>query len=151
MRDPLKNGFFFYKVKMYQNRMTNYATSVRVLLYINFNEVDWDQLTPRELEAILHEVQKIWPPDMRSRVWFAVEKQGRFVGGRWETVVRVVCYHMPDKSQRAEIPQDYLRELLGKKFRIFPIVEPDEDDTTRRSARFRRLEMQMVEVLFMLE
>jgi hypothetical protein len=131
--------------------MTNYATSVRVLLYINFHEVDWEDLTPRELEAILREIQKMWPPDLRSRVWLAVEKQGRFVGGRWETVVRVVCYHMPDKSQRAEIPQVYLNELLGKKFRIFPIVELDGDDDTRRSARFRRLEMQMVEVLFVLE
>lgn len=131
--------------------MTVSATSVRVLLYINFTEVDWNDLTPRELEAIVREIRKIWPPDLRSRVWFDVEKQGCFIGGRWETVVRVVCYHMPDKSQRAEIPHVYLNELLGKKFRIFPIVEPEEDDDTRRSARFRRLEMQMVEVMFVLE
>jgi hypothetical protein len=132
--------------------MNQYATSVRVLLYINFSEVDWDDLTPRELEAIMREIQKIWPPDMRSRVWFAVDKQGRFVSGRWETVVRVVCYHLPNKDQRGEIPPIYISELVGKKFRIFPIVEPEtDDDTKRRSERFRRLEMQMVEVLFMLE
>lgn len=132
--------------------MTRSATSVRVLLYINQFEVDWDDLTPRELEAIVREVRKMWPPDMQSRVWFDVEKQGRFVGGRWETIVRVVCYHMPipDKSRRAEIPYVYINGLVGEKIRIFPIVEPENDDT-RRSARFRGLEMQMVEVLYVLE
>jgi hypothetical protein len=131
--------------------MTQYATSVRVLLYINFNEVDWDDLTPGELEAIMREIQKMWPPDMRSRVWFSVEKQKRFVTGRWETIVRVVCYHMPDKEQRGEMPNVYIHELVGKKFRIFPILELEEDENTRRSVRFRRIEMQMVEVVFVLE
>jgi hypothetical protein len=131
--------------------MARTATSVRVLLYINFSEVEWDDLTPRELEAIVREVQKMWPPDMQTRVWFDIEKQGRFVGGQWETVVRVVCYHLPDKSQRTEIPQLYIDGLTGKKFRIFPIVEPESDDDTRRAQSFRRLEMQMVEVLFVLE
>lgn len=134
--------------------MGRLETSVRVLLYINFGEVDWEDLTPRELEAIVREVRKMWPPDMQSRVWFDVEKQGRFISGRWETVVRVVCYHMPfgDKSQRAEIPRVYIDGLVGKKIRIFPIVEPDsDDDNPRYSGRFRRLEMQLVEVLFVLE
>ena len=136
---------------MNYNNMARTATSVRVLLSINFSEVEWDDLTSREQEAIVREILKMWPPDLQVHVWFDVEKQGRFVSGQWETVARIVCYHLPDKSQRADIPQLYIDSLVGKKFRIFPIVEPEEDDDTRRAQRFRRLEMQMVEVLFVLE
>lgn len=131
--------------------MTRSDTAVQVLLYINQFDTDWDELTPRELRAIVKEIKGMWPPDMLNHVWFDVETQERYIGGRWETVVRVVCYHEPDKSQRAEIPQRYISGLVGRKIRIFPIVEPEEDDTTRRSGRFRRLEMQVVEILYVLE
>ena len=131
--------------------MTRRDTSVLVLLYINQFETDWDELTTRELRAIVQEIKGMWPPDMQSHVWFDVEKQERYIDCRWETVVRVVCYHEPDKSQRAEIPQRYINGLVGRKIRIFPIVEPEEDDTPRSSGRFRRLEKQVVEIVYVLE
>ena len=137
----------------YDNKMTRTTISVRVLLYTNQNEFDWDDLTSRELDAIVNEIHKMWPPDIQSRVWFDVEKRERIANGQWETIVRVSCYHMPihDKSQCAEIPKVYTESLVGRKIRIFPITDQDGDNASRGSAILRRLEMQLVEVLYVLE
>lgn len=133
--------------------MIRSATSVRVLLYINHYEVDWDDLNSREFQAIVREIRKMWPPDIQSRVWFDVETHKNGLNGQWETVVRVVCYRLPipDKSERAEIPGMYIDGLVGRKIRIFPITEPDTDIYPRRPAAFRRLEMQLVEIVYILE
>jgi hypothetical protein len=133
--------------------MTRNTASVRVQLYINHYDVDWDDLTPREFEAILREIRKMWPPDMQSRVWFNVEKYKNSLIGQWETVIRVVCYRMPipDKTELAEMPKEYISALVGRKIRIFPITEQEDDDSPRQIASFRRLEMQLVEVVYVLE
>lgn len=133
--------------------MTRATTSVRALLYINRENVDWDDLNLREFEAIVREIQKMWPPDMQSRVWFDVEAKQDGLNGRWETIVRVVCYHMPIlvKQERADIPRVYIDGLVGRKFRIFPITDSDMDISSRKDATFRRLDMQLVEVVYVIE
>jgi hypothetical protein len=133
--------------------MTRPAKSVRVRLFINRMEVDWKDLTPRELEAIVREIRKMWPPDMRSRVWFDVEVYNFDNYNRYDASVWVVCYHMPihDKSQTAYIPQAYIDGLVGEEFRIFPVRDPQDDDGLRKTVPFRGIEMQLVEVLYVLE
>lgn len=133
--------------------MARGTTSVRVLLYINNQSVVWDDLNLREFEAIVKEIRKMWPPDMESRVWFDVEPKQDGLNGQWETIVRVVCYQMPifDKTNRAEIPRMYIDGLVGRKFRIFPITEPDSIMSPRRNAAFRYIEMQMVEIIYVVE
>jgi 3'-phosphoadenosine 5'-phosphosulfate sulfotransferase (PAPS reductase)/FAD synthetase len=133
--------------------MTRSATSVRVLLYINHQNVDWDDLYLQEFEAIVREIRKMWPPDMEAHVWFDVEAKQDAMNGRWETIVRVVCYHMPvhNKNDRAEIPRLYIDSLVGRKFRIFPITDIENDISSRKTAAFRRLDMQLVEVVYVIE
>jgi hypothetical protein len=127
------------------------STFVRVLLTINNYDVKWKDLVSQELDAIVSEIRKMWPADLNSRIWFDVEMPEKYVNGRWETVAHVVCYHLPDKSQRAEIPREYVLGLVGRKIRIFPIVNIVNDATANSAAHFRRLEMQLVEVTYILE
>jgi hypothetical protein len=97
--------------------MTRYITSAQVLLKQNGESRDWRNISTQELNALVKEILLIWRPDMENRVWFDVEKQ--LVNGLWETrELHVVCYHivdnvLNDKTQRADIPQIYIRELCG--------------------------------------
>jgi hypothetical protein len=107
--------------------MNHNIESLKVVIFINENEVKAKDLSAMEVRAITDELRKIWQRDDYYRVWFDIE-EAHPTRNRWEIMVKVQCYYFPDKSETAPIPEKHLNEVLGnnstpKRVRLYPFVD----------------------------
>jgi hypothetical protein len=126
--------------------MAPIVNSLKVLVFIDGRNVHIDEFLPKEIIAIAKEVKKLWPDDMFKRIWFDVETH-RLQEDKWDNCIRVVCYRMPGKNERCEIPSEYLDRVLNNKIRIFPDMRPVNQFDQPRIYTLDRHEIEVLHVL----
>ena len=121
--------------------------SLKVLLFVDDLPDEFHNFTKREIMAFREAVKDLWPNNMYERYWFDVEIDLREkVGDLWSFDLRVVCYHMPDKARRCEIPRNLLDQVLDRKIEIFPVVLGRNPNDDRRINDFRRHRVEVMHV-----
>jgi len=122
-------------------------TSLKVLLLVDALPEEFHNFSKKEIMAFMEAIKDMWPKNMYQRFWFDVEIDLRDrINGLWSFSVRVVCYHMPDKSRRCPIQRDILDQVLDRPIEIFPVVLDNNPNEQGRLNDFRRHKIEIIHV-----